>query len=505
MTDYALKLNDPSETRVRFCPSPTGTPHVGLIRTALFNWAYARHTGGKLIFRIEDTDAARDSEESFNQVLDGLHWLGIEWDEGVGVGGPHEPYRQSQRMDKYAEVIEKLKAGGYIYEDFSTPEEVEERHKAKGEDPKLGYDNFDRDLTEEQKAAYRTEGREPVLRLRMPDEDITFNDLVRGEITFRAGSVPDFVVVRANGKPLYTLVNPVDDALMGITHVLRGEDLLSSTPRQIALYRALVEVGVAQFIPEFGHLPYVMGQGNKKLSKRDPESNLFLLRDAGFIKEGLLNYLSLLGWSLSSDQDVFSIDDLVAHFDINDVLGNPARFDVKKAEAINGSHVRMLDAEDFRNRLVPYLHTEGIVSAETFDALTEREQHILTEGAPLTQERMQLLGEAPQLLGFLFKADEEIVIAEDASKQLKESAPAVLEAAIIAVEALDEFTAETIQAALRDSIVDGLGIKPRLAFGPVRTAISGERISPPLFESMEILGKESSLVRLRGLAAQLAG
>ncbi|QRZ62323.1 glutamate--tRNA ligase [Rothia sp. ZJ932] len=503
MTDYALNLKDPRETRVRFCPSPTGTPHVGLIRTALFNWAYARHTGGKLIFRIEDTDAARDSEESFNQVLDSLHWLGIEWDEGVGVGGPHEPYRQSQRMDKYAEVVEKLKEGGYVYEDFSTPEEVEARHKAKGEDPKLGYDNFGRDLTEEQKAAYRAEGREPVLRLRMPDEDITFTDLVRGEITFRAGSVPDFVVVRANGKPLYTLVNPVDDALMGITHVLRGEDLLSSTPRQIALYRALVEVGVASYIPEFGHLPYVMGQGNKKLSKRDPESNLFLLRDAGFIKEGLLNYLSLLGWSLSSDQDVFSIDDLVANFDIKDVLGNPARFDVKKAEAINGSHVRLLDAEDFRNRLVPYLRTAGILSAETFEALTAREQEILTAAAPLTQERMQLLGEAPQLLGFLFKKDEEIVVAEDAAKQLKESAPQVLEAAISSVESLEDFTAEGIQSALRESIVDGLGIKPRLAFGPVRTAISGERISPPLFESMEILGKESSLIRLRALLIQL--
>ena len=184
------------------------------------------------------------------------------------------------------------------------------------------------------------------MALRMPDEDITFNDLVRGEITFKAGSVPDYVVVRSSGDPLYTFVNPVDDALMGVTHVLRGEDLLSSTPRQIALYRALIDTGVTTFIPEFGHLPYVMGQGNKKLSKRDPESNLFLLRDAGFIKEGLLNYLSLLGWSLSADQDVFSVDDLVAHFDIHDVVGNPARFDVKKAEAINGDHIRRLEADD---------------------------------------------------------------------------------------------------------------------------------------------------------------
>lgn len=504
MSDYALKLNDPSETRVRFCPSPTGTPHVGMVRTALFNWAYAKHTGGKLIFRIEDTDAARDSEESFNQVLESLNWLGINWDEGVGVGGPHEPYRQSQRMDLYAEVIEKLKAGGYIYEDFSTPEEVEARHKAKGQDPKLGYDNYDRNLTDEQKDAYRAEGRQPVWRLRMPDEDITFNDIVRGEITFKAGSVPDFVVVRANGKPLYTLVNPVDDALMGITHVLRGEDLLSSTPRQIALYQALIKVGVTEFIPEFGHLPYVMGQGNKKLSKRDPESSLYNLLDAGFIKEGLLNYLSLLGWSLSHDEDIFTMDQMVAAFDVKDVLANPARFDVKKAEAINGTHVRMLDAADFRNRLVPFLHKAELVTASDYDALTAREQEILTAAAPLVQERMQLLGEAPALLGFLFKTDDQIETALDAAKQLKESAPAVLAAAITAIEGLDTFTADTIQDALREAIVDGLEIKPRLAFGPVRTAISGERISPPLFESMEILGKDSSLTRLRKLADSLA-
>ncbi|MFW0180696.1 glutamate--tRNA ligase [Rothia sp. P5766] len=504
MTDYALKLSDPSETRVRFCPSPTGTPHVGMVRTALFNWAYAKHTGGKLIFRIEDTDAARDSEESFNQVLESLQWLGIHWDEGVGVGGPHEPYRQSQRMDIYAQVIDKLKAGGFVYEDFSTPEEVEERHRAKGEDPKLGYDNFDRDLTEEQKAAYRAEGRTPVLRLRMPDEDITFKDLVRGEITFKAGSVPDFVVVRANGRPLYTLVNPVDDALMGITHVLRGEDLLSSTPRQIALYRALVAVGVTSFIPEFGHLPYVMGQGNKKLSKRDPESSLYNLLDAGFIKEGLLNYLSLLGWSLSHDEDIFSMDTMVEHFDVKDVLANPARFDLKKAEAINGTHIRMLEAEDFRNRLVPFLHRDGLVTAKSFEELTEGEQAILTEAAPLVQERMQLLGETAGLLGFLFTKDQEIEVAEDAAKQLKESAPAVLQAALTALEPLETFTAQAVEEALRSAIVEGLEIKPRLAFGPVRTAVSGARISPPLFESMEILGKDSSLTRLKKLHQELA-
>ncbi|WP_411373574.1 glutamate--tRNA ligase [Arthrobacter sp. MPF02] len=479
--------------RVRFCPSPTGTPHVGLVRTALFNWAYARHTKGTLVFRIEDTDAARDSEESYHQLLEALKWLGIDWDEGVEVGGPHEPYRQSQRSDIYQDVIKRLRDAGYIYESYSTPEEIEARHRAAGRDPKLGYDGFDRHLTGEQLAQYKAEGREAVLRLRMPDEDITFNDLVRGEITFRAGSVPDFAVVRANGAPLYTLVNPVDDALMEITHVLRGEDLLSSTPRQIALYRALHAVGVAKYMPEFGHLPYVMGQGNKKLSKRDPESSLFLHRERGFIREGLLNYLSLLGWSLSADEDIFTVDQLMEHFDIHDVLGNPARFDLKKAEAINGTHVRMLSPEDFRERLAPYLRAAGLVG----EILTDREEEILTEAAPLIQERITLLGEAPEMLAFLFKADDAIDIADDARKGLPQNLEEVLDAAIAALEPVEEWTAENIQTVLKQALVEDLGIKPRLAFGPVRTAVSGRRISPPLFESMVILGKESSLRRLR--------
>ncbi|MDQ0735268.1 glutamate--tRNA ligase [Arthrobacter agilis] len=488
-------VTDATPVRVRFCPSPTGTPHVGLIRTALFNWAYARHTGGKLVFRIEDTDAARDSEESYQQLLEAMTWLGIDWDEGVEVGGPHAPYRQSQRGDLYRDVIERLVAAGHLYESFSTPEEVEERHRAAGRDPKLGYDNHDRTLTEEQKDAFRSSGRPAVLRLRMPDDDITFTDLVRGDITFRAGSVPDFAVVRANGAPLYTLVNPVDDALMGITHVLRGEDLLSSTPRQVALYRALIDIGVARYMPLFGHLPYVMGQGNKKLSKRDPESNLFLHRERGFIREGLLNYLSLLGWSLSADEDIFSVEQLVEKFDVRDVLANPARFDLKKAEAINGTHVRLLDPAEFRSRLLPYLVAAGVIG----DAPTDEELRIVAEAAPLIQERITLLGEAPEMIGFLFKADDAVDIAEDARKGLPENLGEVLDATLDALQAVDAWDAESLQAALRGALVDTLGLKPRLAFGPARTAISGRRISPPLFESMVILGRESSVARLRAL------
>ena len=319
----------PSSVRVRFCPSPTGTPHVGLIRTCLFNWAYARHTGGTFVFRIEDTDSARDSEESYEQLVDALTWLGLTWDEGPDVGGPHAPYRQSERGAIYQDVINRLIESGHVYDSFSTPEEVEARHREHGRDPKLGYDNYERDLSDEQKAAFRAEGREPALRLKVPDTELSFDDLVRGEITFPVGSFSDFVVVRPNGHPLYPFVNPVDDALMGVTHVLRGEDLLSSTPRQIALYHALIDIGITTFVPRFGHLPYVMGDKNKKLSKRDPESNLFLHRERGFIPEGLVNYLSLLGWSLTHDRDVFSIEEMIAAFDVVDVNPNPARFDLK--------------------------------------------------------------------------------------------------------------------------------------------------------------------------------
>ena len=493
-----FSLAEGADVRVRFCPSPTGTPHVGLVRTALFNWAYARHTGGTFVFRIEDTDAERDSEESFEMILEALGWLGLNWDEGVNVGGPNEPYRQSERMDIYRDVVEKLKASGHIYESYLTGEEIDARNEAAGRPKQLGYDNSERHLTDEQRAAYKAEGRSPALRLRVPDQDITFTDLVRGEITFPAGSFPDFVVVRPNGQPLYTLVNPVDDALMRVTHVLRGEDLLSSTPRQIALYNALYEAGIAEWIPQFGHLPYVMGEGNKKLSKRDPESNIFHHRDRGFIPEGLLNYLALLGWGLSADQDIFTLEELAANFDVKNVNPNPARFDQKKADAINASHIRLLGADDFKNRLVPYLQSAGLVGSE----LTPAQEAILAEAAPLIQERIVVLSEAAPMLGFLFKTADEIVIEDDAKAGLPENSAEVANAAIGALENVAEadFKTEAIQDALQAALIDGLGLKPRVAFGPIRTAISGRRVSPPLFESMEILGKVESLARLKQFA-----
>lgn len=498
------KYSDRSAVRVRFCPSPTGSPHVGLVRTCLFNWAYARHTGGTFVFRIEDTDAGRDSQESLDQIVDSLRWLGLDWDEGAEKGGEYGPYRQSERTDVYRDVVAKLLDGGYAYESFSTPEEVEARHKAAGRSPKLGYDGYDRNLSPEQIQEFRDQGRQPVIRMRMPDDDVSFVDLIRGEVTFKAGSVPDYAIVRANGDPLYTLVNPVDDALMHITHVLRGEDLLSSTPRQIALYRALLELGIAAEIPLFGHLPYVMGEGNKKLSKRDPESSLLLHRDNGMIPEGLLNYLALLGWSISPDEDIFTMAEMCEAFDISNVNPNPARFDQKKCLAINGDHIRRLSVEDFRGRTVPFLFKEGLVSVDSFDGLSQAEQGILAAAAPLVQTRVQVLSEVPGMLGFLFRGDADIEVEPDAAKTLKAGALEVLDRALAELEPVADFSAENLETVLRAAIVEDMGVKPRLAFGPLRVAVTGRRVSPPLFESMEILGKDSSLARLGKLRGNLA-
>jgi glutamyl-tRNA synthetase len=483
-----------SEIVVRFCPSPTGTPHVGLVRTALFNWAYARSQGGKFVFRIEDTDASRDSEESYQQIVEALRWLGLDWDEGIDVGGPHEPYRQSQRGHIYKEVVEKLKQSGHLYESFLTAEEIEERNKANGRAVQLGYDNSERNLSEEERQKYLAEGRQPALRLRVPDEEIKFDDLVRGEISFPAGSFPDFVVVRPGGEPLYTLVNPVDDALMGVTHVLRGEDLLSSTPRQIALYNALYEAGITTFVPRFGHLPFVMGEGNKKLSKRNPESNLFLHRDRGFIREGLLNYLALLGWSISADRDIFTLEEMCKTFDVATVNPNPARFDQKKADSINASHIRLLGDQEFLERTLPYLVSAGVLPSKPSDAQFSD----LNKALPLVKERITVLSEASGMLGFLFT--EELHFEPEAIAQLPAQAGEIAQLAVAALAEVTDFSTAEIQRVLSEALIEKAGLKPRDAFAVVRVAVSGRRVTPPLFECLEILGKERSLARLEAFS-----
>ncbi len=488
-------MTDTTGARVRFCPSPTGNLHVGNVRSALFNWAFARHSGGTFVFRVEDTDIARDTEESYLGLLASMRWLGLDWDEGPEAGGDFGPYRQSLRLDLYGEVADRLRSTGRAYDCYCSHEELEQRREiARAEGRSSGYDGHCRNLTAEQIAGYEAEGRKPVLRFRMPDEPVAFTDLVRGEISFDPEHVSDYVIVRANGHPLYTLTNPVDDATMRITHVLRGEDLLSSTPRQIPMHRALGDLGIASgLVPEYGHLPFVMGPGNRKLSKRDPGGGLHTYEERGFLPEGLLNYLALLGWSIGDDRELFSLDEMAAAFDVARVNPNSAQFDLKKCEAINAAHVRMLETEDLADRLVPFLRRAGVVGAE----LTSAQRETLLAATPLVQERMTVLAEGAEMLGFLFVPESHFVVDPgDAAKVLTEDGLRVVREARETLAGLGAWETAAIESALRASLVEKLGLKPRLAFGPVRVAVTGRRVSPPLFESLELLGRERSLARL---------
>jgi glutamyl-tRNA synthetase len=481
--------------RVRMAPSPTGSPHVGLVRTALFNWAFARHHGGTFVFRIEDTDAARNTQESYDALLALFRWLGLDWDEGVEVGGEHGPYKQSERGELYRDVLARLAGSSYTYDCFCTTEEVDARRKASGS-KSMGYDGFCRELGADQRAAFEAEGRSSVVRFRMPDGAITWDDLVRGEVTFQTEHVPDFALCRASGDPLYTLTAPVDDATMQITHVLRGEDLLSSTPRQIALFDALREIGVATETPAYGHLPYVMGQGNKKLSKRDPEANALAYRDQGYLPEGILNYMALLGWAIAADRDVFTLEEMVEKFEIGDVNPNPARFDLKKCDAINASQMRLLSIEEITDRVLPFLKDAGVVT----DPVSDADARLLELAMPLVGERINKLTESVDMLRFLFVDEASFTRDEaDVAKLLDGddgAGRAIVQASLDAVKDLPTWSTDAIQTALQTALVDERGLKPRVAFGPVRVAVTGRRVSPPLFESMELLGRERSLARL---------
>jgi glutamyl-tRNA synthetase len=475
--------------------------HVGLMRTALFNWAHARHTGGTFVFRIEDTDAARDSEDSYRHLLDCLRWLGLDWDEGPEVGGPYGPYLQSQRMDIYTEWAQRFLADGHAYHCYCTPDELEERReqaRAQGRPP--GYDGRCRDLTPEQVAEYQAEGRAPVLRFRMPEGSTTFTDLIRGEVHFEHEHVPDFVLMRADGSPLYTLAVAVDDILMKVTHILRGDDLLSSTPRQMAVYAAM---GVPpEEFPAFGHLPFVLGADNQKLSKRNGEVSIAWYRREGFLPEAMVNYLALLGWSLGEDREDFTLAEMVEAFDLERVNSNPARFDMKKLEAINGDKIRALKPDDFAARITPFLQQAGLVAHPP----TAAEQRLVEGAAPLVQERMTRLTEAVGMLGFLFVADDHFTVdPEAAARALTEDSRPALEAAGDALTALASWQTEAIEAALRAALVDGLGLKPKHAFSPIRVAVTGRRVSPPLFESMELLGRERTLARISAAVEGLEG
>ncbi len=477
------------EVRTRFAPSPTGDLHVGNIRTALFDWAYARHTGGKLIFRIEDTDRERVTDEYIERAIDTLKWLGLNWDEGPQVDGPYGPYLQSQRLDIYEKWAKIFLSNGDAYNCYCSPDELEARREIQRKNNQApGYDGKCRSISESDLQRYISEGRKPVIRMRMPEGETRFTDLIRGEVVFDHKFVPDFVLMRADGSPLYTLAVAVDDVLMKITHVLRGEDLLSSTPRQIRVYQAM-GLNPDEY-PSFAHLPFVMGTDNAKLSKRNGEVSIAWYREEGFLPEAICNYLALLGWSPGDDRENISMSELVELFNIERVNSSPARFDMKKLEAINGDKIRALTLDDFLSKALPFLIKEKVITGKP------DEVEKVKKALPIIQERIARLKEVVPMLRFLFV--ERVNFEDGNEEKLKESqTQEVLQSAISSLEKVSAWNHQEIENALRTALLEEMGLKPRIAFGPVRIAITGSHISPPLFESMELLGRERSMQRLR--------
>ena len=479
--------------KVRFAPSPTGDLHVGNIRTALFDWAYARHTGGTFLFRIEDTDRSRVTDEYIAAAIDTLKWLGLNWDEGPEVGGPHGPYLQSQRLDIYAQWAARFIEQGDAYYCYCAPVELEARREAQKESGQApGYDGKCRSISETDLARYQSEGREPVIRMRMPEGSTTFTDVIRGDCTFDHNFVPDFVLVRADGSPLYTLAVAVDDVLMEVTHVLRGEDLLSSTPRQIRVYQAM---GVKETdYPLFAHLPFVMGADNAKLSKRNGETSIAWYREQGFLPEALCNHLALLGWSPGDDRENLTLAELTELFTIERVNSNPARFDMKKLENINGDKIRALTLNDFYTWSLPFLQRAKVVSTP----ISSEEERVVKLALPIIQERLIKLSEVPAMLAFLFTEKVDLD-PESVAKYLNEDSKEIIAKALEVLTPLSTWDHQALDSALRAALIDQMGLKPRLAFSAIRVAVTGSHISPPLFESMEILGKERVLARLSAI------
>lgn len=473
----------PRSVRTRIAPAPSGSIHVGNARTALYNWLFARHHGGTFVLRVEDTDKERATEEAFHAVLDDLRWLGLEWDEGPGVGGPHGPYRQSERMDRYAAAAAQLLDGAFAYRCYCTPDELDRRRKealAAGRTP--GYDGRCRNLSAADVAAFESEGRSAALRFKVPEgRTIGFDDVVRGHIETRAEEIPDFVIQRSDGSPTYMLAAGVDDVLMGITHVIRGEDLIAATPRQLLLREALK----APDVPVFAHLPLLVTPQGKPLSKRWGDVAVSAYRDQGFTREAMVNYLALLGWSYDDRTNIFSLDDLVERFSLERVGRNPAAFDVAKLEWLNNHYLKEMPARDLARRLVPFCAAAGI-QVDSDEARAR-----LEAVAPLLSERLKRLSEAPPMIRFLF---EEVAPDERATAVIDGARPYLGDAAT-RLRTLERWTGPAIEETLR-SLAEERQLKPKHAFQPIRAAVTGTLVSPPLFESLEILGRASTLERL---------
>jgi glutamyl-tRNA synthetase len=481
-----------SETvRTRFAPSPTGFLHVGTARTALYSYLFARRHAGVFVLRIEDTDAERNVAASAQAIVEGLRWLGLDWDEGYDRGGPNGPYVQTERLDRYRAATNALVAHGDAYPCYCTPEELEQRRKAaeaRGLPP--GYDGRCRALGAEQVRAFEAEGRRPAVRFRLPGEGETVvEDLIRGSVRFDNASLSDFIIMRANGIPTYHFSAVFDDVDMAISHVIRGEDLFSSTPLHVHVFRALGRPTP----PLFAHLPLIVGPDRRKLSKRRDRVAVQAFRDDGYLPEAMVNYLALLGWSLDDHSELFTLADLERLFSLERVSRNPAAFDTKKLDALNGHYLRRLEPADFARRALPFVQAAGFPDADA---------ELLARAAPLVVERVTRLTEVPGMVGFLLTEPVELDQAA-AAKLLTDEARGLLADAAKRLEPVEPWTAAAIEDTLR-GLQQERELKPKTAFQPIRLAVTGRLVSPPLFESMELLGKPRSLARLER-AAGLAG
>lgn len=487
----------PTPVRVRFAPSPTGHLHIGGARTAIYNWALARRLGGTFILRIDDTDPERSTQENVDAILRGLRWLGLDWDEGPEVGGTHGPYFQTLRSFSYVEALQVLRADGHAYPCFCTAERLDEgREVARVRGGFAGYDRTCRGIDPAASEARIEAGEPHVWRLAVPEgrTEVVFDDAIRGHLSFPAEALDDFVLVRSDGTPTYNFASVVDDAMMEISHVVRGDDHLSNTPRQILVFE-----GLGHEVPVFAHLPMIWGADGKRLSKRHGATSVEAYRDEGYLPEAVLNYLALLGWSLDGETTIVSGETLCDSFSLDRVSSNPAIFDTEKLDWMNGVYIRAMTAAAFAERMVPWLVEGGLSTAED---LAVRDEWLLTL-APLVSERVKRLDEVAPVVAFLFASSVEIA-PEVASATLGvEGAGAALDAVTEALAAVEPFTHTPIEEALR-AVPGPLGLKPKVVFQAVRVAVTGSTVSLPLFESLELLGREAVLARLAA-ARPLAG
>ncbi|MDD2212061.1 MAG: glutamate--tRNA ligase [Clostridia bacterium] len=476
------------EFRVRFAPSPTGPLHIGGARSALFNFLLAQKLGGKFVLRIEDTDRERSSRESELNIFASLKWLGMNWDEGSDIGGPYGPYRQMERLDIYREYTQKLLDRGEAYYCYCSEEELEKERQealAQGGNPK--YSGKCRLLSAEDRQKYEAEGRKPVVRFRVPEEqEIVINDLVRGQVVFQSEEVGDFVIVKSDGIPTYNYAVVIDDALMKISHVIRAEEHLSNTPRQILLYEAL---GFEK--PQFAHISLILGKDRSKMSKRHGATSVVQYKEEGYLPEAVVNFLALLGWAPEGEEEIFSLEELIKEFSLERVAKNPAVFDIEKLRWINGMYLRESSVEKLTEQALPYLIKAGYISGKPSQKEKEWAELVMTA----LQERLSTIKEVTEQAK-IFVGEEVTIENEEAAVVLQqETFPLVLRTFRDKLVALEEVTPETIKALLK-SIMKELKLKGQFVYMPIRVALTGQQHGPDLFLIIEILGKDLALRRI---------